>query len=201
MATTECDQTVTGSDPRTGSVITTSMQESSPADVDTAAPRRRRPRRTTRHCPEPSARALMRAFADALENWRDAMVATADRETALGAARLNTELTRTVHPFRFFADVVVDGTRRLREVPRATLVAEGDRPAGDGFQVGPMFTMIDADAVSDVVFDECFGPAAVIVRYRSDAELESVVGRLPPVADRHGALGAGARPARAGPGA
>ncbi|MGH3385616.1 MAG: aldehyde dehydrogenase (NADP(+)) [Nocardioidaceae bacterium] len=53
---------------------------------------------------------LLEAVAGALERSRPALVLLADEETALGEARLNAELTRTVHQLRFLADVIGDGS-------------------------------------------------------------------------------------------
>lgn len=53
--------------------------------------------------------ALLRGLADALESERDALVALADQETHLGAARLNGELDRTAFQLRGFASQVEQG--------------------------------------------------------------------------------------------
>ncbi len=52
---------------------------------------------------------LLRGLANALEAARDQLVPLADRETALGTARLNGELDRTAFQLRGFADVVEQG--------------------------------------------------------------------------------------------
>lgn len=52
---------------------------------------------------------LLRALAQALETDRQALVACADRETALGEARLNGELDRTTFQLRRFADLAEHG--------------------------------------------------------------------------------------------
>lgn len=52
---------------------------------------------------------LLRAVADGLEEQADAVVADADRETALGTTRLRSELARTTGQLRFLADAVADG--------------------------------------------------------------------------------------------
>ncbi|EER59257.1 Aldehyde Dehydrogenase [Acidovorax delafieldii 2AN] len=53
--------------------------------------------------------ALLRGLADALESEREALVALADQETHLGAARLNGELDRTAFQLRGFAAQVEQG--------------------------------------------------------------------------------------------
>ncbi|WP_231934613.1 aldehyde dehydrogenase family protein [Micromonospora viridifaciens] len=68
---------------------------------------------------------LLRALADALEARRDDIVARADRETALGPARLNGELTRTCYQLRLFAEVLDEGSYL-----EATIDHAGDTPMG-----------------------------------------------------------------------
>jgi NADP-dependent aldehyde dehydrogenase len=53
---------------------------------------------------------LLRAVAGALEGAREEVVALADAETGLGAARLGGELTRTRVQLEMFADVVLEGS-------------------------------------------------------------------------------------------
>ena len=59
----------------------------------------------------PAARAgFLRAIAGELEAHGDAIVARADRETALGAPRLTGELSRTANQLRLFAGLLEEGT-------------------------------------------------------------------------------------------
>jgi NADP-dependent aldehyde dehydrogenase len=67
----------------------------------------------------------LQLLADALEDDRPGLVAVADRETALGPQRLNSELTRTCFQLRFFADVIEDGGYL-----EATIDHAGDTPMG-----------------------------------------------------------------------
>ncbi|MFF1284194.1 aldehyde dehydrogenase (NADP(+)) [Streptomyces sp. NPDC058299] len=53
--------------------------------------------------------AFLRSAAESLEAARDALVETADAETALGPARLTGELARTAYQLRAFADIVDEG--------------------------------------------------------------------------------------------
>ncbi|MFJ7153003.1 aldehyde dehydrogenase (NADP(+)) [Streptomyces sp. NPDC100445] len=53
--------------------------------------------------------AFLRSAADGLEAARDALVETADAETALGPARLTGELARTAYQLRAFAGIVDEG--------------------------------------------------------------------------------------------
>ncbi|QBI18419.1 aldehyde dehydrogenase (NADP(+)) [Egibacter rhizosphaerae] len=52
---------------------------------------------------------VLRGLADALDADGEAIIAVADIETALGRARLSTELARTSNQLRLFADVVAEG--------------------------------------------------------------------------------------------
>lgn len=54
--------------------------------------------------------AFLREIADQLESRADELVETAQRESALGVARLTGELTRTTGQLRMFADLVADGS-------------------------------------------------------------------------------------------
>jgi NADP-dependent aldehyde dehydrogenase len=69
--------------------------------------------------------AMLNSMADALEHRRWDIVSLADRETALGTARLDAELTRTCFQLRFFAEVVTDGAYL-----EATIDHAGDTPMG-----------------------------------------------------------------------
>ncbi|WP_275004404.1 aldehyde dehydrogenase (NADP(+)) [Promicromonospora iranensis] len=85
------------------------------ADVLAAWPRERRAE-------------LLEALADALDDDREALVAEADRETALGRERLGGELTRTAFQLRFFADVVRDGGYLEATIDHAGPTPMGPRP-------------------------------------------------------------------------
>ncbi|MCV2487792.1 aldehyde dehydrogenase (NADP(+)) [Geodermatophilus sp. YIM 151500] len=122
------DDTVRGVasiDPRTGATVEVVAQETTTAEVDrlctaalAAAPALEERGRAGRA-------ALLRALADALEGRRDDVVAVADRETALGATRLNGELTRTRFQLRLFAEVLEEGGYL-----EAALDPAGDTPMG-----------------------------------------------------------------------
>lgn len=71
---------------------------------------------------------LLRRTADALEAEREAIVFTADRETALGSARLQGELTRTCFQLRLFAEVLEDGSYLEVAIDHAGPTAMGPRP-------------------------------------------------------------------------
>jgi NADP-dependent aldehyde dehydrogenase len=115
-------------DPRTGDPVEVVAQETSTAEVDRiclaalgAAPalddlgRKGRAR-------------LLVALADALDARREDVVALADRETALGAPRLNGELTRTCYQLRLFGDVLQDGGYLEAAIDHAGQTPMGPRP-------------------------------------------------------------------------
>jgi NADP-dependent aldehyde dehydrogenase len=71
---------------------------------------------------------MLGAMADALEADRELLVEIANRETALGAPRLNGELTRTTFQLRFFAEVIEDGGYLEATIDHAGDTAMGPRP-------------------------------------------------------------------------
>jgi NADP-dependent aldehyde dehydrogenase len=119
---------VSSVDPRTGSVVEVVAAETTVQEVDdlcaaalAAAPALDAMGRSGRAV-------LLRALADALEGRRDDVVATADRETALGAGRLNGELTRTCYQLRLFAEVLDEGSFLEATVDHAGPTPMGPRP-------------------------------------------------------------------------
>lgn len=71
---------------------------------------------------------LLRRMAEALEAERQAIVSIADRETALGPARLEGELTRTCFQLRLFAEVLEEGSYLEAAIDHAGPTAMGPRP-------------------------------------------------------------------------
>jgi NADP-dependent aldehyde dehydrogenase len=67
-------------------------------------------------------------IAERLEGDADALVALADRETALGADRLRGELHRTTGQLRLFAEVVLEGSYLEATIDRAAPTAGPPRP-------------------------------------------------------------------------
>lgn len=112
-------------DPRTGAAVETVARETTAAGTAAAC--------AAAAAAGPGLEALGRAgradvldaLADALEARRDDVVAVADRETALGAARLNGELTRTCYQLRLFGEVLREGSYL-----EATIDHAGDTPMG-----------------------------------------------------------------------
>jgi len=115
-------------DPRTGRAVEVVAQETTEEEVDrlcaaalAAAPLLEelgRARRT----------ALLAALADALEVRRDDIVALADRETALGAGRLDGELTRTCYQLRLFGEVLREGSYLEAAIDHPGETPMGPRP-------------------------------------------------------------------------
>lgn len=119
---------VTSTDPRTGTVVETVAEETTEEQVDQlcrlaadAAPKLERLGR-------PFRAGLLRAMADALEGDRETVVGLADRETGLGDARLNGELTRTAYQLRLFADAVEEGGYLEAAIDHAGDTPMGPRP-------------------------------------------------------------------------
>jgi NADP-dependent aldehyde dehydrogenase len=71
---------------------------------------------------------MLRAMAAALEDDRAGLVASADVETALGTARLESELTRTTYQLTFFAAVIEDGGYLEATIDHAGPTPMGPRP-------------------------------------------------------------------------
>jgi NADP-dependent aldehyde dehydrogenase len=70
--------------------------------------------------------AVLRGVADALDAAGPELVATADKETALGSTRLAGEVTRTTNQLRMFAAVVSEGSYREASISHA--VGAAGRP-------------------------------------------------------------------------
>jgi len=109
-------------DPQTGATHGAPIPASGPAEID-AAVQAANATATVWGSSDGTQRAsLLGALAAALEADREALVALADRETALGSGRLYGELDRTAYQLRRFADMAQRG------VPFQTL----DDPAVPG---------------------------------------------------------------------
>ena len=112
-------------DPRTGQAVEVVAPETTPEKINricaaalAAAPVLDEMGRAARG-------RLLGGLADALEAHREDVVTVAERETALGTARLNGELTRTAYQLRLFADVLAEGSYL-----EATIDRPGDTPMG-----------------------------------------------------------------------
>jgi NADP-dependent aldehyde dehydrogenase len=115
-------------DPRTGSVREVVRTETSAAEVSDLCRAAASCATELRQRPRAWRAGLLRGMADGLEKQRSALVAVADAETALGEARLNGELTRTIFQLRFFADVVDEGSYLEATIDHAGDTEMGPRP-------------------------------------------------------------------------
>ncbi|WP_017571238.1 aldehyde dehydrogenase (NADP(+)) [Nocardiopsis halotolerans] len=112
-------------DPRTGSAVETVASETTPEELERICSAAAEAAEPLQAMGRARRARLLRAMADGLEADREAIVATADRESALGEQRLNGELTRTCYQFRQFADAVEEGS-----FVEATIDHAGDTPMG-----------------------------------------------------------------------
>jgi NADP-dependent aldehyde dehydrogenase len=119
---------VTSFDPRTGEAVEDVGPETSADDVARLCSTAIAATAQLEALGRRGRAAMLRAMADALEADRELLVETADRETALGAPRLNSELTRTVFQLRFFAEVIDDGAYLEATIDHAGDTAMGPRP-------------------------------------------------------------------------
>ncbi|MFY1635701.1 aldehyde dehydrogenase (NADP(+)) [Solwaraspora sp. WMMB335] len=92
------------------------------------------------------------------------------------------ELVDSGQPGTLLGAGVRDGfhqrSRRWREDPCTTVLAEGRFPDGPGFQAAPLLFGVDAGELSDTLLAECFGPAAIIARYADPDQAVDAIRRL-----------------------
>ncbi|WOF23968.1 aldehyde dehydrogenase (NADP(+)) [Microbacterium betulae] len=115
-------------DARTGDVRALDVGETDAAGVDHVVSRAREAADGFATWSRARRAGLLEALADGLEGERHALVADADRETALGATRLGAELTRTTYQLREFSRVVRDGSHLEAAVDHAAETPMGPRP-------------------------------------------------------------------------
>ncbi|WP_371779783.1 aldehyde dehydrogenase (NADP(+)) [Streptosporangium subroseum] len=115
-------------DPRTGREVERIGAETSPADLDDLCARAAVAARELAGLGRAGRARLLRSMARSLEERRADLVAVADRETALGAQRLNGELTRTCYQLELFADVAEDGAYLEATIDHAGETPMGPRP-------------------------------------------------------------------------
>src|SRR6478752_296486 len=112
-------------DPRTGCAVETVTRETSVDEVDRLCRRAADAAPLLEGMGRRARARILRAMADGLEQRRDAIVTLADRETALGDARLNGELTRKCYQLRLVAEVLEEGSYL-----EAAIDSPGDTPMG-----------------------------------------------------------------------
>ncbi len=115
-------------DPRTGATVETIADETSTARVDEICAAALAAAGPLEDLGRDGRAALLDSLAAALESHRDRIVEIADRETALGPARLNGELTRTCYQLQLFGEVLRDGGYLEATVDHAGDTAMGPRP-------------------------------------------------------------------------
>ena len=71
---------------------------------------------------------LLESLARALEADKDELVEIADRETALGTARLESEIARTCYQLRFMGEVAVEGSYLNASIEHPGSTPAGPRP-------------------------------------------------------------------------
>ena len=116
---------VAGFNPRTAESLPAVAEESTPSDVDAKATAAAQSASALVDAGRAGRAGLLEAIADAIESHRGALVSTAATETGFTTAKLDGELTRTVFQFRFFAEVVREGSYL-----EAMIDTAGDTPMG-----------------------------------------------------------------------
>ncbi len=101
--------TFTAMNPRDGTPTGPVFPEATAADIAASTARATATFDLWRHVPPRERATALRAAAHALARARDAIIETADRESALGKTRLGSELARTVAQLDAFADLLDDG--------------------------------------------------------------------------------------------
>lgn len=119
---------VTSTDPRTGEVVDIVAQETTTEEVDRICRAASAAAGALEGLGRRGRAALLEALADALEARREDVVTVGDRETGLGRARLDGELTRTGYQLRLFGDVLRDGGYLEAAIDHAGDTPMGPRP-------------------------------------------------------------------------
>ena len=73
-----------------------------------------------------------------------------------------------------------DGTSRLGSAPGVEVLARGQASKGPGFTGTPLLVGAHASDLPDLATEEHFGPVTVVVRWSTEAELETALRRTPP---------------------
>ena len=135
--------TITTTDPATGVVSDTGIDETTTAGVAEITAQAAAAFAELRTSSRAWRAGLLRALADGLENDRARLVATAAAETGLPASpRLDGELTRSAFQLRLFAEAIEEGGYLEAIIDHA-----GDTPMGPGPDVRRMLVPIGPVAV------------------------------------------------------
>lgn len=128
--------------PRTGVSAAIDLRPSTPSEVDAAAQRAELAARELTRRGRAFRAELLEAMAAAVEEAREALIATADAETGFGSARLDGEVSRSAFQFRLFAEAVREGSFLEAMIDRAGLT-----PLGDASDVRRMLVSVGPVAV------------------------------------------------------
>ncbi len=120
--------TFTAINPRDGAPVGPEFPEATPADISAAAARAAAAFERWRRVPPKERAKALRAAANALADARDEIIATVDLEAALGDARINSELARTIGQLHAFGDLLDEGAYVEAIIDRANPAATPPRP-------------------------------------------------------------------------
>ncbi|MEU4154926.1 aldehyde dehydrogenase family protein [Actinoplanes sp. NPDC026670] len=115
-------------DPRSGTTVETVAEETTTEQVSAICSAALAAAGPLEDLGREGRAALLDELAAALEEQRDRIVEVADRETALGAARLNGELSRTCYQLRLFGEVLRDGGYLEATIDHPADTPMGPRP-------------------------------------------------------------------------
>jgi NADP-dependent aldehyde dehydrogenase len=120
--------TFTATNPRTGAPAGPEFREASAADIAAASARSAEAFARWRRVPRRDRARALRAAGNALSDARSEILAIVDLEAALGEARINSELARTVAQLHMFADLIDEGAYVEAIIDRANPLATPPRP-------------------------------------------------------------------------
>ncbi len=115
-------------DPRTASVVEVVTTETTSAEVEAIVRAAAAAASGLERMGRAGRARMLRSMADALDGAGAEIVATADRETGIGATRLAGELRRTTFQLRLFAEVLDDGGYLEAIIDHAGDTPMGPRP-------------------------------------------------------------------------
>ncbi|MBO0678274.1 aldehyde dehydrogenase family protein [Mycolicibacterium sp. S2-37] len=119
---------VCGVDPRTATALPVVTEETTAAQVDAVAELAAVAATGLEAMGRLGRGELLDAIADAVERHRDELITTASLETGFTTGKLDGELTRAAYQFRFFANVVREGTYLEATIDHAGTTPMGPRP-------------------------------------------------------------------------
>jgi NADP-dependent aldehyde dehydrogenase len=126
--TTTAGPRIPTADPRTGTSSPTELLPTTAGEVAVVAARAAEATSILDKSGRAFRAELLRVMADCLEAGQDDIVATADRETALGSSRLSGELRRTSYQLRLFGEVLDEGAYLEAAIDHAADTPMGPRP-------------------------------------------------------------------------